>query len=82
MCRHWKEIYSDFLSVDNHPEESKILAVEEITVKNPRTFKDERVLALYLQGESKPLILCATNCRDLERIAKSGKHSDWIGLEI
>ena len=80
MCKHWREIYSDYLNEYDYPEKAIISGIKEILVKNKGAEKIR--LACYFENIPKALVLCVSNCTDLERISKSPKPSDWIGLEV
>lgn len=85
---HWRTFHeTEFLGAFDLTEqgvETKDLTIVSATSKTVKDDKgrDETVLSCVFQGEKKPMILNATNCKAIEKVAKTPHINKWGGVRI
>lgn len=83
---HWKKVFdSDYLgSCDIEDGKELKLVIDHVEirkVKNTNGADEERNVAVF-KGDTKPMILNATNCKQIKKFSKSPFIQDWSGVAI
>lgn len=87
---HWKKLYNpDYLGAYSLANESggyseRIMTVESVKsdrVTGPNNKSEDCVICKF-KGESKPMILNATNCKQMVKLSGSDFVENWTGLAV
>ena len=66
------------------PDEVKIVTIKSVgqeMVQNRNGGKDECIVA-HFEEDVKPLILNVTNCKEIQKLYKTGYVEEWVGKKI
>jgi hypothetical protein len=90
MATHWKKLQNpDYLGAYSLANDKgtyservvKITAISKQIVTGANNKSDECIIARFA-NEPKPMILNATNCKQLVKLSKSDFIEHWIGLSV
>lgn len=84
---HWKKVFnSEYLGscdLDDGKDLKAIIKCVTIkTVKNTDGKGQERNVATFTDGNIKPMVLNATNCKVVKKFAKSPYINDWVNIPV
>lgn len=87
---HWKKLYNpDYLGAYSLANETggyidRIMVVESVKsdrVTGPNNKSEDCVICRF-KGESKPMILNATNCKQMVKLSGSEFVENWVGMAV